>query len=154
MDSYKLATFGEPVDMNKPSHFPGNDAIERPEYERQRTVAIIEDERDIVDVYTKFCFMNCLKVAFVAYDGSEALREFGRRARPDVLLIDHRMPNMTGLEAMRRMLELDPDAKFIVLSADDEIKDDALRAGARAFLKKPASLYEISLAITRVLNET
>lgn len=119
----------------------------------EKTVAIIEDEQDIVDIYSRICESMGLKIAFVAYDGREGLETFRISPCPDVLLIDHRMPALTGLEAMSEMLDIEPEARFIVLSASDEIRDDALKAGARAFLKKPAFIAEIKNTIMMVLGE-
>jgi len=63
------------------------------------------------------------------------------------------MPALTGLEAMKAMLEIEPCARFIFLSASDEVRDESLEAGARAFLKKPAALADIKNTIMKVLNE-
>ncbi|HTY90806.1 MAG TPA: response regulator [Methanocella sp.] len=119
----------------------------------KKTVAIIEDEKDIVDLYSKICESMGLKVSFVAYDGLEGLETFKNSFCPDVILIDHRMPAMTGLEAMRAMLDVEPEARFVFLSASQEVQDDALEAGARAFLMKPALMAEIKNTISRVLDE-
>jgi two-component system chemotaxis response regulator CheY len=116
-------------------------------------VAIVEDERDLVDVYVRLCDLKGLHVSFIAYNGCEAVNIFSSCTTPDVVLIDHRMPSMTGLEAMRKMLEIRPNAKFLFLSADEEVKADAMKAGARAFLKKPASLIEIYDTIMKVISE-
>jgi DNA-binding NarL/FixJ family response regulator len=68
-----------------------------------------------------------------AGDGEEAL-EAVRRERPDVVLMDLQMPRLGGIEATRRLLADDPDAKVLVLTmvADDEAVFAALRAGAWA----------------------
>ncbi len=63
------------------------------------------------------------------------------------------MPQMTGLEAMKRILDIDPCARFIVLSADEVVRDEAMETGARAFVKKPASLAEICRTLERVLSQ-
>lgn len=136
-----------------PPHFPETDAVIRRACDDRRTVAIIDDEKDIADLYCRICASRGLRVSFVAYNGAEAVEMLKRTGCPDVLLIDHRMPAMTGLEAMRRMLEIEPGARFIVLSADDDIHEDAIRAGAKAFLKKPACLGEIHRILAQVLGE-
>jgi two-component system chemotaxis response regulator CheY len=119
----------------------------------QNTVAIVEDEKDLVDVYVRLCDLKDLQVSFIAYNGCEAVHIFSSCTMPDIILMDHRMPSMTGLEAMKKMLEIRPDAKFLFLSADEEVKADALKAGARAFLKKPASLMEIYNTMMKVIRE-
>jgi two-component system, chemotaxis family, chemotaxis protein CheY len=135
------------------SHFTDTNVMDRQPYKRPKSVAIIEDERDIAEIYMRLCLMKGLRVSFVAYDGCKAVEEFKRSVCPDLILIDHRMPFMTGLEAMKKMLDIDPEARFIFLSADEEIKDEAMGAGAKAFMKKPASLGEIYGVMAKVLGE-
>ena len=80
-----------------------------------------------------------LTVVAEASNGVEAI-QVGRRARPDVVLMDVRMPEMDGIEATRRLLETAPDTKVIVVTTFD-IDDyvyGALRAGASGFLLKDA----------------
>jgi len=134
------------------AYLPGSDAMKGSSYKNQRTVAIIEDERDIADIYSRICALKGLRISFVAYDGVDALELFKNAVCPDVILIDHRMPNMTGIEAMKKMLEIDPDAKFVFLSADEEVREQALKEGARAFLKKPACMCDIYDVIMKVLD--
>jgi two-component system chemotaxis response regulator CheY len=151
MESSGTAIIGTAGNMAIPPRFPETGYMDGQTEGRKRTVAIIEDEKDIIDVYSTMCRTLGLEIAFIAYDGAEGLEAFKRSLCPDIILIDHRMPIMTGLEAMMSMLDIDPDARFIVLSADEDISKDALDSGARAFIKKPASLREISSTIKKVL---
>ncbi len=139
-------------DMGLTVYLPGSDAIKGVSYQSQRTVAIVEDERGIVDIYSRICALKGYRIAFIAYDGADALELFKNTVCPDIILMDHRMPGMNGLEAMKNMLYIDPGAKFIFLSADDEVREEALEAGAKAFLKKPAGIKEIYGVITKVLD--
>jgi DNA-binding NarL/FixJ family response regulator len=72
--------------------------------------------------------------------------------RPDVILMDLRMPRMDGVEATRRLRERDPAVKVVVLTtyADDRSVLDALRAGALGYLTKDAGAAEIQQALHRV----
>jgi two-component system chemotaxis response regulator CheY len=107
-------------------------------------IAIVEDEKDLVDVYRRVFTRRNIIVCFVAFDGREALKKFIEcTPKPHVVLMDHRLPGMSGIEVTAEMLKLDPEAQVVFLSADVGVRDDALRAGAVAFLKKPASLKEI-----------
>lgn len=88
-----------------------------------------------------------------AGDGAEAVR-IARRERPEVILMDVRMPNMDGLEATRQITESDPDMKVIVLTTFD--LDDyvygALRSGASGFLLKDAGGDQLVKAIRVVAS--
>lgn len=80
-----------------------------------------------------------IAVVAEASNGAEAV-QVGKRERPDVVLMDVRMPEMDGIEATRRLLEAAPDTRVIVVTTFD-IDDyvyGALRAGASGFLLKDA----------------
>jgi len=111
-------------------------------------IAIVEDEKDLVDIYKRVFARHRIYVCFVAYNGFEAVKKFIEcTPRPHVVLMDHRLPGMSGIEVTSEIMKIDPEAKIIFLSADYEVKNDALQAGAVAFLKKPASIKEILNAI-------
>jgi DNA-binding NarL/FixJ family response regulator len=86
-----------------------------------------------------------------AVDGQEAV-ELCARLRPDVVLMDLRMPRVDGVQATARIRAEHPSVEVIVLTtyADDESIFTALRAGARGYLTKDARAEEIGAAITRV----
>jgi two-component system chemotaxis response regulator CheY len=107
-------------------------------------IAIVEDEKDLVEVYKRVFARRNIVVCFVAFEGREALRMFIEcTPKPHVILMDHRLPGMSGIEVTQEILKLDPEARIVFLSADVAVKDEALKAGAVAFLKKPAGLKEI-----------
>lgn len=101
---------------------------------------ILEAENDIV-------------VSSEAENGGEAVR-LARRDRPDVVLMDVRMPVMDGLEATRQIADSLPDTRVIVLTTFD-IDDyvyGALRAGASGFLLKDAGGDELVEAVRVVAS--
>ncbi|MAF38806.1 MAG: DNA-binding response regulator [Chloroflexi bacterium] len=83
-----------------------------------------------------------------AKNGLEAV-EKAVALRPDVVLMDLRMPELDGVEAMRRIRADEPDVRFIVLTTydTDEYIFDAIEAGAKGYLLKDASREELFDAI-------
>jgi DNA-binding NarL/FixJ family response regulator len=81
-----------------------------------------------------------LRVVAEASNGLEAVAAYERH-RPDVTLLDLRMPVMEGVEAVRQIRERDPNAKVIVLTTHDTDEDisRALKAGAKAYVLKDIS---------------
>ena len=94
-----------------------------------------------------------VEVVGTAADGEEALTLAGE-LRPDVILMDLRMPRVDGVEATRRLRASHPEIKVVVLStyADDRSVIDALRAGALGYLTKDAGADEIRQALQRVAS--
>jgi DNA-binding NarL/FixJ family response regulator len=94
-----------------------------------------------------------VEVVGTASDGEEALALAGE-LRPDVILMDLRMPRMDGVEATRRLRASHPQIKVVVLTtyADDRSVIDALRAGALGYLTKDAGADEIRQALQRVAS--
>lgn len=91
------------------------------------------------------------KVVAEADSGEEAVRVSGE-SRPDVVVMDIALPEMSGIEATRRILEGAPDTKVLVLSASEQRSDvvAAMRAGASGYLPKTAVPTELSEAVRRL----
>ena len=89
-----------------------------------------------------------IKPVAAAADGEEAVTLCARH-RPDVVLMDLRMPRLDGVEATRRIRAAQPDTEVVVLTthADETSILDALRAGARGYLTKDAGIAEIARAV-------
>jgi len=94
-----------------------------------------------------------LDVVAEASNGVEAVAAF-ERYRPDVTLLDLRMPEMEGVEAVRQIRALDPQARVIVLTTydtDDDISR-ALKAGAKAFILKDIAADALIACVHDVLK--
>jgi len=86
-----------------------------------------------------------------AENGAQALESYGQHS-PDVILMDIRMPVMDGVEATRRLQQVDPNSKVIILTTfdDNEYVFEGLRAGALGYLLKDVSGDELADAIRKV----
>jgi DNA-binding NarL/FixJ family response regulator len=94
-----------------------------------------------------------VEVVGTAANGEEALA-LADELRPDVILMDLRMPRVDGVAATRRLRDSHPEIKVVVLTtyADDRSVIDALRAGALGYLTKDAGADEIRQALHRVTS--
>jgi DNA-binding NarL/FixJ family response regulator len=94
-----------------------------------------------------------LEVLGEAADGREAVAE-AARLRPDVVLMDVRMPEMDGIEATRRLLDGNDDTKVVMLTTFDmdEYVFEALRAGASGFLVKDVPPEQLVAGIRSVAS--
>jgi DNA-binding NarL/FixJ family response regulator len=89
-----------------------------------------------------------LEVVGAAQDGVEAL-DLAMQTKPDLVLMDLKMPGMNGVEATRRIHERLPETKILVLTTfdDDEWVFDAVRAGATGYLLKDTPREKVVDAI-------
>ena len=92
-----------------------------------------------------------IEVVAEAGHGLEAIAQAGRH-HPDVILMDLRMPELDGLEATRRILAADPDARVLVLTTFnlDDYVYESLRAGASGFVLKDEPPEQLIAAVRTV----
>src|SRR5690349_20333933 len=88
-----------------------------------------------------------------AEDGEDAVAKAAEFA-PDVVLMDVRMPKVSGIEATRAIHEVVPTAKILMLTVSDEEDDlyEAIKAGANGYLLKEISVEEVASAIHAVMQ--
>ena len=103
----------------------------------------------ILDNVPDFEVVDCVA------DGMEVMASV-KEEKPDVILMDIRMPRMDGVVCTQRLKELYPDIKIIILTTfdDDEYVFNALKFGASGYLLKGISMKELSDAIRKVYNGT
>lgn len=123
----------------------------------ERVRVVVADDQDLVRSGFKLILMSYdgIDVVGEARDGHEAV-EMASRLRPDVVLMDIRMPRMNGIEATRAIHD-DPsleDVHVLILTTFDldEYVYDALAAGASGFLLKDAEPDEIASAVRVVVQ--
>ncbi len=112
-------------------------------------VMIVDDHAVVREGLRNFLGMlPVIELVAEAASGAEAIA-LAPKAKPQVVLMDLMMPDMDGIEATRRLHELHPEMKVIVLTsfADDDRLFPALRAGAVAYLLKDVGPKELAEAI-------
>jgi DNA-binding NarL/FixJ family response regulator len=117
-------------------------------------VLVADDQRVVRDgLVLLLGLLPQVEVVGTAANGEEAVDQ-ATTQRPDVVLMDLRMPRCDGVEATRRLRERAPEIKVIVLTtyADDRSVIEALRAGARGYLTKDAGAAEIRQALQQVVS--
>jgi DNA-binding NarL/FixJ family response regulator len=102
-------------------------------------VLVVDDEDDMRALIRATLELadTRLLVTGEAVDGDDAVRMW-REARPDVIVMDQRMPRASGLEAAKRILAEDPDQAVVVLTAfpDKHVQAAAERLGVRGWMSK------------------
>lgn len=94
------------------------------------------------------------EVAAEASDGQQAIDKY-QAIRPDAVTMDIVMPGTDGLTALSKILELDPAAKVVVISALNQTKliSDAIRKGAQDFIAKPFLPEQLQQTLASCLPE-
>ncbi|WP_040262955.1 MULTISPECIES: response regulator transcription factor GacA [Pseudomonas] len=114
---------------------------------------LVVDDHDLVrtGITRMLSDIDGLQVVGQAESGEEALKA-ARDLRPDVVLMDVKMPGIGGLEATRKMLRSHPDVKVVVVTVceEDPFPTRLLQAGAAGYLTKGAGLTEMVQAIRLV----
>src|SRR5580658_261881 len=126
-----------------------------PSREPAMTTVLIADDQALVRVGLRKILENEPETVVVgeAGDGQDTVAA-ARRTRPDVVLMDIRMPVLDGIEATRRIVAVQPATRVLILTtfALDDYVYDALRAGASGFMLKDAPPEEIVAAVRIVAS--
>ncbi len=110
--------------------------------------------------FTRILLANALEtlgfeVVAVAKDGREALDKFAQHS-PDIALIDLKLEGIDGIDVIRALTTDNPSAAVALLMPetmdDPDIIVEAVRAGAKAYIKKPTSGEEIKARLTKLLR--
>ncbi|HVA41016.1 MAG TPA: response regulator, partial [Candidatus Binataceae bacterium] len=114
-------------------------------------ILIVDDEPDMTDTCRRIlgpAGYQCL----ISNRAQEALSLLGSE-RPDLLLTDLRMPEMDGMEMLRRAREIDPRMPVVLLTAHATLESAvaAVKAGAFDYLAKPFSIDQLKVAVERAL---
>ncbi len=93
------------------------------------------------------------EVVAKASNGEEAVKIFNQLdEKPDIILMDHRMPIKSGVEATKEILQTSHNTKIIFASADSSVKSLAISTGATSFLEKPFGCESLINEIKKLSN--
>jgi len=112
-------------------------------------VLLADDHAGVVKALERMLSLECDVVGVVA-DGSE-VAEAAARLQPVVTVVDLNLPNVSGLQACRRILQANPRAKVILITgmSDETIRAEALAAGASDCLSKLVAGHALLVTIRR-----
>ncbi|HPO76192.1 MAG TPA: response regulator transcription factor [Thermoclostridium caenicola] len=116
---------------------------------------LVADDQELIRTSLQIVLNNQenIEVTDVVANGQEVIQSI-RKKRPDVILMDIRMPKMDGVQCTKIIKENYPDIKIIILTTfdDDEYVYNALKYGASGYLLKGASIDELVKAIHTVYS--
>lgn len=114
---------------------------------------IADDHSALATLLTRFLADQGVSVIATASNGREALEKIGQ-LKPEVAVLDVRMPGIDGVETARQAAEVSPDTRIVLYTGFGEqaLLSEALDIGVRAFVQKEGSLDELVRAIKAVAD--
>jgi CheY-like chemotaxis protein len=117
-----------------------------------KRIAIVDDEPVLSSLFSTLIKNLGYREEFVTDDGSKIVKAVLENGiRPDLILMDHRMPVMNGLPAAERILKAKPWIKIILATADDSVTEEAKAAGVLV-LRKPFTISALARTIEEALD--
>ena len=107
-------------------------------------ILLVDDEPYIQALYGDILVRAGHDVVDTAYNGEEAVLKYELAdPKPELVLMDHRMPIKNGLDATREIRQLDPSAVVLFVSADQTVREKVASVGAAGFIEKPFNLVTL-----------
>ena len=118
-----------------------------------KTILIVDDANFMRRILTKIVKDLNFEVAGTAEDGEEAIAKY-KELKPDIVTMDITMPGMDGIEATKKIIEYDQDAKVVVCSAMGQkpMVLEAIEAGAKDFIVKPIKAEKVTETLDKMLG--
>ncbi len=135
-----------PALSSNPIHEPGLTATER--------ILVIEDDRAVQKALKRLFECEGYSVD-VATDGSAGLEMF-RKMQPSALVLDLRLPGMSGQDVCQEITQIAPDLPIVILSARSDVADKVLllETGAHDYVTKPFSPRELLARVRAALRRS
>ncbi len=116
-------------------------------------ILVVDDAAFMRMMIKDILVKNGYQVVGEAADGMQAIEKF-KELRPDLVTMDITMPEMDGIQALKEIRKIDPNAKIIMCSAmgQQAMVIDAIQAGAKDFIVKPFQADRVIEAIKKTLG--
>ncbi|MFX0030970.1 MAG: response regulator [Candidatus Hermodarchaeota archaeon] len=119
------------------------------------SILIVEDDVYLQKLYEMMLDTQGFSVVAKARNGNEAIEIFKSLSnKPDIILMDHRMPVKNGIDATIEIISLSSNSKIIFISADNSVKKKALSIGAKSFIEKPFSIEQLHQEIKNIIGNS
>jgi len=117
-------------------------------------IMIAEDSDEIRRLLKDLLEFGNHEVVAEAVNGIDAVKKFND-VKPDVLLLDIAMPKKDGLDTLKEMMAVNPNAKIVMITASDDLKTitKCIEHGALAYLVKPFDSDQVLASIAMALDE-
>jgi two-component system response regulator HydG len=117
----------------------------------QHSIAVVEDEEDILTLFTEIIRENGYPV--IGFTKPSSFVEYLRihRNEIDLILIDYKLPQMTGCDLAKKIAEIDPRIKMILITAYNDIVNNTLNL---ELIRKPIKINELVQIINHYMHPT
>lgn len=119
------------------------------------TILIVEDSPPMTEILKKIFQANVRCKILEATNGIEAVKKY-KQFKPDLVTMRIDMQKASGIVALNAIMEIDPNAKVIIISArsQKDLPEDVLRMGALGYITKPFDKNVITPILIKALRET
>lgn len=120
-----------------------------------KRLLIVDDEQIVREALKAIILKNFPDFDIVKAKNGKIALELAKSFMPDLVLMDIKMPGMNGLEAIREMKNVDPDIKFIMVTAYAEFDyaKTAIQLGVKDYLLKPSKASDVVQIVDKVMNQ-
>ena len=118
-------------------------------YEKLVSVIVVDDDRDTVEIFSEFLKIHGIEVVGIGHNGKDAVELF-KELKPDLTLLDMKMPEYDGKYAIDEIKKINPSAKIIVVTGYTEYHKNELDVSALFY--KPYEINDILKKIKELVD--